>query len=101
MLVNQLSGIKLAFPCFPLDFRAVCVKVAYFLKIIFNVFTDLFLAVLGLRCFAQAFSSCGEQGQPLKAVHRLLVAVTSLRAGPGLQAAGALECGLSSGSARA
>ena len=46
---------------------------------------DLFLAVLGLCCFAQAFSSCGKQGQPFKAVHRLLIAVTSLWADSSLQ----------------
>ena len=38
----------------------------------------LFLAVLGFRCCAQAFSSCGEWGLLFVAVHGLLVAVASL-----------------------
>ena len=42
----------------------------------------LFLAVLGLRCWA--FSSCGEQGLLFVVVHGLLVAVASLVAEPGL-----------------
>ena len=37
-----------------------------------------FLAVLGLRCCAQAFSSCGEQGLLFIAVRGLLIAVASL-----------------------
>ena len=38
----------------------------------------LFLAVLGLRCCARAFSSCSEQGLLFIEVHRLLFAVASL-----------------------
>ena len=38
----------------------------------------LFLAVLGLHCCAQAFSSCGERGLLFFAVRRLLIAVASL-----------------------
>ena len=34
---------------------------SFFLKINLFIF-NLFLAVLGLRCWAQAFSSCGEWG---------------------------------------
>ena len=41
-------------------------------------FIYLLLAALGLRCCAQAFSSCGEQGLLLVAAHRLLIAVPSL-----------------------
>ena len=37
----------------------------------------LFLAVLGLRCCARAFSSCGERGLLFIAVHGLLIAVAS------------------------
>ena len=44
----------------------------------------LFLAALGLRCCAWAFSSCGEQGLLFVAVHRLLIAMASLVAEPGL-----------------
>ena len=54
-----------------------------FLKI---YFIYLFLAVLGLHCCAQAFSSCGEWGLLLVAVHGLLIVVASLVAEHTLQA---------------
>ena len=38
----------------------------------------LFLAALGLRCHARAFSSCGEQGLLFVVVHGLLIAVACL-----------------------
>ena len=38
----------------------------------------LFLAALGLRCCARAFSSCGKQGLLFVVVHGLLNAVASL-----------------------
>ena len=38
----------------------------------------LFLAVLGLRCCARAFSSCGEQGLLFLVVRGFLIAVASL-----------------------
>ena len=38
----------------------------------------LFVAVLGLRCCAQPFSSCGERGLPFVAMRGLLIAVASL-----------------------
>ena len=38
----------------------------------------LFLAVFGLHCCAQAFSSCGEWGLLFIAVHGLLILVASL-----------------------
>ena len=48
-------------------------------------FIYLFLAVFGLRCCAQAFSSCGERGLLfVVAVHGLLIAVASLVAEHGL-----------------
>ena len=54
-----------------------------FLKKI-NLFIYLFLAALGLRCYARAFSSCGEQGLLFVAVRGLLIAVASLVAEDGL-----------------
>ena len=42
----------------------------YFFKI---YFIYLFLAALGLRCCAWAFSSCGEQGLLFLAAHGLLI----------------------------
>ena len=45
-----------------------------FLKIYLFI---LFLAALGLGCYARAFSSCGERGLLFLAVHGLLIAVAS------------------------
>jgi len=45
---------------------------SYFFKYI-----NLFLAMLGLCCCEQAFSSCREQGLLFTAVHRLLIAMAS------------------------
>ena len=50
----------------------------------FIYFIYLFLATLGLRCCARAFSSCGEQGLLFIAVRGLLVALASLVAEHGL-----------------
>ena len=47
-----------------------------------------FLSVLGLRCYARAFSSCGEWGLLFVAVRRLLIAVASLGAEHGFQVPG-------------
>ena len=51
-------------------------KYNLFFKFIYLIY--LFLAVLGLRCCAWAFSSCGERGLLSIAVHGLLIAVASL-----------------------
>ena len=52
---------------------------ASFLKFFKNFyFISLFLAVLGLCCCVQAFSSCGEQGLLFIAARGLLIAVASL-----------------------
>ena len=48
-------------------------RATFFLKLIY-----LFLAALGLRCCARAFSSCGEGGLLFVAVRGLLIAVASL-----------------------
>ena len=56
--------------------------------VFFFFFFNLFLAVLGLRCCTQAFSSCGEQGLLFVAVRGLLIAVASLVVEHGLQAHG-------------
>ena len=39
------------------------------------------MAVSGLRCCTQAFSSCGEQGLLFVVVHGLLIAVAFLHCG--------------------
>ena len=43
-----------------------------------NLFVYLFMAALGLRCCAWAFSICGERGLPFIVVRGLLIAVASL-----------------------
>ena len=62
------------------------------------VFIYLFLAALGLRCCAQAFSSCGEWGLLFIVVHGLLIAVASHCGAQalGVQASVVVACGLSS-----
>ena len=50
-------------------------KIFFFINLFFIY---LFFAALGLRCYAWAFSSCGEQGLLFVAVHGLLIAVASL-----------------------
>ena len=52
----------------------LCLSFFFFL---INLFI-LFLAALGLRCCARAFSSCGERGLLFVAVRGLLIAVASL-----------------------
>ena len=42
------------------------------------------MAVLGLRCYVRAFSSCGERGLLFIVVHVFLIAVASLVAEHGL-----------------
>ena len=49
-----------------------------FLKIYFIYLFLFFLTVLGLRCCARAFSSCGERGLLFVAVHGLLIAGATL-----------------------
>ena len=44
----------------------------------------LFLAALGLCCYARAFSSCGERGLLFVALCGLLIAVASLVSEHGL-----------------
>ena len=46
------------------------------LKFFFNLFI-LFLAALGLRCYARAFSSCSEWGLLFVTVLGLLIVVAS------------------------
>ena len=63
--------------CFSFSLLALC---NFFL---INLFI-LSLAELGLRCCAQAFSSCGEPGLLFVVVRGLLIAVASLVAEHGL-----------------
>ena len=56
----------------------------FFFFLIYLLFIYLFLAALGLRCCARAFSTCGERGLLLVAVRGLLIAGASLVAEHGL-----------------
>ena len=56
----------------------VILRVSRYFKKKINLFICLFLAALGLRCCAWAFSSGGEWGLLFVAVRRLLIAVASL-----------------------
>ena len=55
-----------------------------FWSIYWCLFIYLFLAALGPRCCARAFSSCGERGLLFLDMHRLLIVVASLVAEHGL-----------------
>ena len=48
------------------------------------IYLFIYLAVLGLRCCARAFSSCGEWGLVFVVVRGLLIAVASLVSEHGL-----------------
>ena len=51
---------------------------------LFLEFIYLFLAALGLRCYARAFSRCSKRGLLFVAVCRPLIAMVSLAAEHGL-----------------
>ena len=67
-------------------------EVAVFLLIYLILFI-LFLAALGLRCCAQAFSSCSEQGLLVVAVHGLLIGWLLLLQSTGSRRVGFSSCG--------
>ena len=62
----------------------VCFFVFCFFFNKFIYFIYLFLAVQGLHCCIWAFSSCGERGLLLVAMHGLLIALASLVSEHGL-----------------
>ena len=64
------------------SYKALVVLALTFKKKIYFIY--LFLAVLGLLCCTQAFSSCRKQGLLLVAVRGLLIAVASPIAEHGL-----------------
>ena len=70
-------------PCPTGDRRELGVFYQLFFFFLINLFI-YFLAALGLRCCARAFSSCVEQGLLFIAVRGLLLAVASLVAEHGL-----------------
>ena len=64
--------------------RERCLGFCFVLFFNIHLFIYLFLAALGLRCWARAFSSCIERGLLSVAVHGLLIVVASLVAEHGL-----------------
>ena len=75
----------------PGPFRAELLMIFFFLIIIY--FILLFLAVLGLRFCARAFSSCGKRAPLFIVVHRPLTIVASLVAEHKLQTRRLSSCG--------
>ena len=49
------------------------IRISFLFSFFKNKFIYLFLAALGLRCCAWAFSSCGERGLLFVAVRGLLI----------------------------
>ena len=68
-------------------------EVLFFLIVIFYLFLYLFLAVLGLRFCARAFSSCGERGPLFIAVRGPLTVAASLVVEHRLQTRRLSSCG--------
>ena len=66
----------MTFPISTINYDCLNILIIHLLKKI--LFIYLFLAALGLRCCARAFSSCGEWGLLFVVVCRLLIAVASL-----------------------
>ena len=54
----------------------------------FAIHQHEFMTALGLRCFAQSFSSCSERGLLFVAMRRPLIGVASLVAEHGLSVGG-------------
>ena len=73
-----LQGI---FPSQGLNQRLLCLLHC---KQILNLLSHWGSTVLGLRCFARGFSSCGERGLIFIVVLKLLIVVASLVAEHGL-----------------
>ena len=65
----------------------------FFLKVSHYLFIYLFMAVLGLRFCARAFSSCGKRGPLFIAVHGPLTSAASLVAEHRLQTRRLSNCG--------
>ena len=86
MFVFMLVLCSFDFYRFVVWFQMISVMpLAFFFLIVFILFIYLFLAVLGLRFCARAFSSCGERGPLFIAVRGLLTIAASLVAEHRLQ----------------
>ena len=62
-------------------YHAMCFKFFFFKVKLFYLFIYLFMAVLGLRFCARAFSSCGKWGPLFIAVHGSLTIAASVVGG--------------------
>ena len=96
MQLSSRSAFCLSFNILILRSLCECLFVFFLNKLIY-----LFLAALGLRCCAWAFSSCGERRLFFVAVRGLFIAVASLVAEHGLQARGPQQLWLTSSTAQA
>ena len=76
---REKPSARLGFPIALFNLQSLFI---HFIYLFFNKFI-LFLAALGLRCWAQAFSSCSEQGLLFVAERGLLIVVASLCCGAG------------------
>ena len=79
--------------CFQLDFCLFIMYILFFLILIIYLFIYLFLAVLGLRFYARAFSSCGKQGPLFIAMRGPLTITASPVAEHRLQTRRLSNCG--------
>ena len=75
-ILDFLSSTSIYYVCNneKLSFQKGTIIINFFL---INLFIYLFLAALGLRCCAWAFSSCSKRGLLFVAVHGLLIVVAS------------------------
>ena len=94
----ERSGVNLmGIPCYVIYFfffrHQLYLNICYFIYFIFFKFIYLFLAVLGLRFYARAFSSCGKRGPLLITVHGPLTIAASLAAEHRLQTRRLSSCG--------
>ena len=83
---SEISHILLLFQKYVLLFTKAIESSIVFFFLFFSFFKliNLFLAALGLRFCAQAFSACGERGLLFVVVRGLLIAMASLVAEHGL-----------------
>ena len=75
------------------DYEGPDVSPVFILNLFIYLFYYLFLAVLGLRFCATAFSSCGKRGPLFIAVHGPLTIAASLVAEHRLQSCRLSSCG--------
>ena len=80
-----------------LHILANLLSLVFFFLINLFIYLFLFLAVLGLRCCARAFSNCGEWGQLFIAVRGLLIVVCGLQSAGSVVVVYGLSCSAACG----